>query len=245
MSFNDFIMLKDNDYAVMKQKYDKILENERNDLQEILNKMVEQKGNLEKVNMDGRYDGVISKIRGNIDELSHLIDNNNSNILYKSKVAEIPHVKGLIVDSSGTAITPYRGKMEMEQHANMSTPTVPNLNNGNIDNEQTPTPIRQNTNKRNSPMQGSFVSNLIKQFHLNWKKTKVKSNTLEPKNRFHNIVSLHKKCEPHNMILGSQIDIIRLLLLYLTLRPNCKYLSRLATITNDQFDIYLNIENEH
>jgi len=242
MGFNDFITLSDRDYAVMKQKYDKILENETNDLQEILTKMLDQKSNLEKINMDGRYDSVISKLNGNIDELNRLISNNNSNILYKSKVAEIPHIKGLIVDSSGTAITPVRGKMEMENHANMSTPIDPNMGNRNLDNVETPiSPIRQNTNKRNSPMQSSFVSNIIKQFTLN-KRKKIVTN--EPKNRFHNIITLHKKCEPHNILLGSQIDIIRLLLLYLTLRPNCKYLSRLATIANDQFDIYLNLESE-
>ena len=237
MAFNDFITLSDKDYAIMKQNYDKILENENSDLQEILNKMIEQKNNIEKANMDGRYDSILSKINVNIEELNRLISNNNSNILYKSKSAEIPNIKGLITDSTGTAITPYRSKQEMENHANMS---LPNLSNNNQNNEQsTLPPIRQNSSKRNSPMQGSFISNIIKQFSL-----KKKDNIEYPKNKFHNIVTLHKKCEPHNYLLGSQIDIIRLLLLYLTLRPNCKYLSRIANIANEQFDIYLSIENE-
>jgi len=37
MNFNDFITPSDNDYKIMKQNYDRILENETNDLQEIYN----------------------------------------------------------------------------------------------------------------------------------------------------------------------------------------------------------------
>ena len=51
----------------------------------------------------------------------------------------------------------------------------------------------------------------------------------------------HKDCHPSKKLQYSQIDIIRLILLYLTLNPNCRYCSRLSTLANDQFDILLDL----
>lgn len=52
---------------------------------------------------------------------------------------------------------------------------------------------------------------------------------------------LSEECQPKNVILHNQIDIIRLFLLYLMLKPNCKYLSSITTIANSQFDILLEL----
>ena len=269
MSFNDFITLSDRDYQIMKQNYDRILESETTDLIDIYNKMLEQKSNLLKFNADSRYDSIIDKLNSNITELSNIISNNNSNILYSPKSQEIPQIRGLFGHNVHTtqedgAISPVRSREEIERHNTyLNRDSIsPNLPNNNISlpeqNTSTPSPALPNddnnmrvpgnrpatTTKRNSPMQSSFVSNLIRQFNLNWKKPKKQLIIADNhRNRFHNVGVLHKKnCEPHNMLMGSQIDIIRLLLLYLALRPNCKYLSRIATITNDQFETLLALE---
>jgi len=179
--------------------------------------------------------------------LSQIIANNNSNILYKSPL--LPLSRGnnkhplKICQIDNEAISPIRSKEEIEAHENFSNP--PSNNQPNNDVGLRPSPAIPNnipttTNKRNSPMQSNLISNLIKQFNLNWKRAKkqVISDDFH-RNRFHNIGVMHKKCEPSDIIIGSQIDIIRLLLLYIALRPNCKYLSRIANITNEQFEALL------
>ena len=257
MSFNDFMILKDKDYAIMKQNYNQILEHETNDLKEIYSKMIEQKKSLEKINMDGRYDRVIEKINNNIFEMESLISTNTSNLIYSPKNEIFPQTRNLwsqqnnLPNSNEGAISPIRSEREIEYHNNQSNidsnipnqnPTTPPITEG----DPIPPTNRANISKRNSPMQSPSVPNFFKSFALNWKKQKksilqdIEDNA--PKNKFHNIHSLHNSCEPRNILIGSQIDIIRLLLLYMALRPNCRYISRIASMTNDQFDILLNIQ---
>ena len=304
MKFNDFATLSDRDYEIMKQNYDKILANETHDLNEIAEKMIDQKSSLQKENIDGKYDEIIDKMQSNIDELLGFINIKKSKINTKNNFNQFPLFKNLNklqnMDNSNTAISPTRGKNEMQNQedlANLNSNQEPtsisdtyeffssentensetnnNINNGNLNNtippsdnlsnnsenisNTTPNPVRQNTSKRNSLMQGSFISSLFKQFSINLNKLRSKNahissrnnimqnNSISkqtfPQNRFHNIQTLHKKCEPHNMILGSQIDIVKLLLLYLMLRPNCRYLNRIANIANEQFDIYLMLQH--
>lgn len=50
-------------------------------------------------------------------------------------------------------------------------------------------------------------------------------------------------CSIKSRLHYNQIDIIRLLLLYLSLRPNCRYCSRISTLANDQFDILLELHD--
>lgn len=47
------------------------------------------------------------------------------------------------------------------------------------------------------------------------------------------------KCNTDYIIKHNQIDIIRLFLLFMMLRPNCRHLSVISTVANTQFDILL------
>lgn len=252
MNYNDFITLNDRDYNIMKQNYDRILENETQDLKEILNKMKNHREELMKLNVDSRHDDILLKLDQNIDDLSSIIANNNSNILYKSKTPEIPQIKGLFSNKlsrmdtdPSDVISPIRSidEMKRQNHINEELNNrIPNSDDTGrrpspaLPNESPMQNNRSRTLKRNSPMPGNIISNFIKQFSLNSKKTKKSMSIDTHRNRFHNIISLHRPCNEHDHIMGSQIDIIRLLLLYIALRPNCKYLSRIATIANDQFE---------
>lgn len=44
-------------------------------------------------------------------------------------------------------------------------------------------------------------------------------------------------CDPHKKMVTKELDIIRLLLLYMALRPNCPYTYRLCTIAQDHLEI--------
>lgn len=51
----------------------------------------------------------------------------------------------------------------------------------------------------------------------------------------------YDECDFSLVCKNNQIDIIRLFLLYMMLRPTCKYLPTITTIANDQFDILLQL----
>ena len=322
MNYQDFCTLSEKEYAIMKQNYDTLILNETADLQEILQKMIEQRENLSALNDNGKYNDILRKLDENIKDLENLVAVNTSNISSRDLLSKLPYLKGLKkakkLDTDG-AISPIRSNDEINRHNEMSgamdnsgnlpftelpnnlgndagntptetpanppitntptnpptnTPTNENTNmadetpiqNGNIPSE---TPA-QNTNKRNSPMQSNPISNFIKQFNVNISKMFGESRTkgaqkkdTSPKKCETNNQNFfqpysypdldstigyrerhweHREhCDPRNEIKHHQIDIIRLFLLYLMLRPNCKYMSRVAQIANDQFDILLTV----
>lgn len=322
MNYQDFCTLSEKEYAIMKQNYDTLILNETADLQEILQKMIEQRENLSALNDNGKYNDILRKLDENIKDLENLVAVNTSNISSRDLLSKLPYLKGLKkakkLDTDG-AISPIRSNDEINRHNEMAgamdnsgnlpftelpnnlgndagntptetpanppitnTPTNPPTNmpanentnmadetpmqNGNI---PSTTPA-QNTNKRNSPMQSNPISNFIKQFNVNISKMFGASRTngtqkkdVSPKKCETNNQNFfqpysypdldstigyrdrhweHREhCDPRNEIKHHQIDIIRLFLLYLMLRPNCKYMSRVAQIANDQFDILLTV----
>ena len=318
MNYQDFCTLSEKEYAIMKQNYDTLILNETADLQEILQKMIEQRENLSALNDNGKYNDILRKLDENIKDLENLVAVNKSNISSKDLLSKLPYLKGLKkakkLDTDG-AISPIRSNDEIRQHNEMAgvQPNTPEPNaqtpmdNGAIspnlgfdaDNIPTETPANppitntpanentnmadetpiqngnipsttpaQNTNKRNSPMQSNPISNFIKQFNVNISKMFGVSRTkgaqkkdtspkkcevtnpnffqpytypdLESPIGYRDRRWEHREhCDPRNEIKHHQIDIIRLFLLYLMLRPNCKYMSRVAQIANDQFDILL------
>lgn len=346
MNYQDFCTLSEKEYAIMKQNYDTLILNETADLQEILQKMIEQRENLSNLNDNERYNDILQKLDENIKDLESLIVVNKSNISSKDLLSKLPYLKGLKKAKKldePQAISPIRSNDEINRHNEMSgaqpssplspnqTPSnndaispilsdennLPNMENsgntpniempdnaGNVPtetpanppitntpsnetnmptNENTNMPTNeapmqnesvpnstptQNTNKRNSPMQSNPISNFIKQFNVNISKMfggsrtngaqkkdtspkKCETNNqnffqpytypdLErPFERRERHRDFREHCDPRNEIKHHQIDIIRLFLLYLMLRPNCKYMSRVAQIANDQFDILL------
>lgn len=150
------------------------------------------------------------------------------------------------------------------------TPEDTNNSNSNMPTEPTPTTPIQNDNaqngtntlKRNSPMQSNALFTTIKRFNVtlsrlfnNTSKSRKNSatstqnninyvapqSTLYSQNRYHHEINTNP-CLPPIIFYDNQVDIIRLMLLYLMLRPNCKYMSRIAKLTNEQFDILLELK---
>ena len=297
MNYQDFCTLSEKEYAIMKQNYDTLILNETADLQEILQKMIEQRENLSNLNDNGRYNDILQKLDENIKDLESLIVVNKSNISSKDLLSKLPYLKGLKKAKKldePQAISPIRSNDEINRHNEMSgamdnsrnspisempnntgnmpteTPTNPPITNtpsnndaispilsdennmptneAPMQNESVPnTTPTQNTNKRNSPMQSNPISNFIKQFNVNISKM-FGGNFFQPYTypdlerpfeRRERHRDFREHCDPRNEIKHHQIDIIRLFLLYLMLRPNCKYMSRVAQIANDQFDILL------
>ena len=126
MSFNDFLTPNTQEFEIMKQSYDRILERETNDLKEIHNKMIEQRANLIGHNIDSRYDSIIDKLSSNIAELDSIISTNNSNILYKSPILpqiSKPHSLISRLQNDSTAISPIRSHNEIMRYNNLQVST--------------------------------------------------------------------------------------------------------------------------
>jgi len=116
-----------------------------------------------------------------------------------------------------------------------------------------PTSKTRTNNFRSRPLRSNFFANLAQKLNLNLfnnfnklstkKEYNVDSLSTQPpqNNRFHNVEILHFDCNHHEYLRSNQIDIIRLLILYLTICPTCRYHSLIAEITNCQFDIFLSL----
>lgn len=221
----------------------------------------------------------------NSNNFSDFLENNLGEILPNLNSPQTPSQ-----DNTQTPTTP------IDDLPNPSTPSD-NTQNGNLNNNVPQNgATTPNTPKRNSPMQGSALSNIIKQLNVGAnrilgcnrnkkavgsnnstsqntqissqnrynKNTKTPSNSqsqIRPSNlgEMNNIFMpypmmppgndfSHKPphrpkpdmphgCEPHDIILSDQCDIVRMILLYMMLRPNCRYISRLCNVANDQFEI--------
>lgn len=245
MKYQDYATPSDTTLNIMKQNYDSLIESETQDLQEILEKMKRQRNSIADQNINGRYDDILSKLDENILELENLINSNHTQINSKRSHSTIPSFLGLKkakkLDNS-EAISPIRSIEEnnsiLAPSNNADTSQTPSEVAPNIPSEQTPTQIKT---KRNSPTKRYTLSYAIEQFNqkLNSLFVYKKSTRSRVQNRFHNTPPA--ECEPRSAIFTNQIDLIRLMLIYLMLRPNCKYLSRIATIANCQLDILLGL----
>ena len=303
MKYDDYARLSDENYKIMKQSYENVITEETADLQEILEKLIKQRETLRSNNSNNKYDDMLEKLDNNIADLNSLISGNLSQVASKNS-AFIPNYYGLRskkLDLGDDAISPIRSHQEMLSHGDIAPtqPSTPSDNNqngnsdSNVPQNGTTTP---NTPKRNSPMQGSALSNIIKQLNVganrilgcNRKQRTINSNNLASQNtqvssqnhynkttqnpnnsqsqirpsnlsEMNNIFMpypmtppkydyMHRPphhprpnmphgCEPHDIILSDQCDIVRMILLYMMLRPNCRYISRLCNVANDQFEI--------
>ena len=303
MKYDDYARLSDENYKIMKQSYENVITEETADLQEILEKLIKQRKTLHSNNSGNKYDKMLEKLDNNIADLNSLISGNLSQVASKNS-AFIPNYYGLRskkLDLGDDAISPIRSHKEMLSHGDIvpTQPSTPSDNNqngnsdSNVPQNGTTTP---NTPKRNSPMQGSALSNIIKQLNVganrilgcNRKQRTINSNNLASQNtqvssqnhynkttqnpnnsqsqirpsnlsEMNNIFMpypmtppkydyMHRPphhprpnmshgCKPHDIILSDQCDIVRMILLYMMLRPNCRYISRLCNVANDQFEI--------
>lgn len=281
MKFDDYKILSDRDYTIMKQNYDTLIQSETNDLNEILDKLYKQRQNLIDLNQNHKFDDMLEKIDNNISDIESIIGSNQK-IASTKQSCEIPHYWGLkkpskqdINSDNTNGNNSFSDFLDNEYKNNpIPTPTQPSLDNNlapNIDitppnnNEQSETNLpAQNTTKRNSPMQGSALSNIIKQLNVGAGRLLGKKHThnatikvdkegfgdltggffpypvppdFPPRHKNKKRPNLGDGCEPHDIALSNQCDIVRLILLYMMLRPNCRYISRLSSVACDQFEI--------
>ena len=258
MNYNDYQLPNDKEYGIMKQNYTTNLSRDAQELQQILDKMKDVRASLAHENSDGRYNSILYKYDSNIDELERLIHGLDLSPTRHVNTYSIPNIPSEFrsvrkLQNNEAAISPIRSDDEISRHRNMSTspnqpsmdrPTTPNTpitedspiapNIPDTSNRNT----RANTNKRNRPMQGSILSTLFKKFAINHSQAYSDDGY---RNKYH--VQVANECISIQKIRTNQIDIVRLLLLYLALNPNCRYCSRIASLASDQFMILNEMSN--
>lgn len=228
MKFNDYKLSSDKECEILKSNYDKVFKQEIDDLNEILEKMTNQRDNLQKENISGRYSQLIDKLDEDILKLENIVRSTmyrkSTPSSYTLNIPSNLRKVNKLADNNG--LSPVRSIEENERHQEY-------INN----NSNTPT-LTPNPPRRGRPIRGFAITDLLDKFSL---KSNKKSATMAPIDRFRYHTIIATSCRPHNKIMHSQIDIIRLLLLYLTLRPHCQYTSIISTIANDQFESYVNL----
>lgn len=255
-------------FGKIQQSFSEKSLHEVEDLQEIQNKMLEQKNNLSKKNIDGRYDEILDQLSRNIEEIGKIISNEKRTLstqknLLKSNENRKYYQMQMLLNTDPTSPSPYRGKTEME-NINTYTPNndlniTPNISNGDTllpretfdtINSNNPSDISTNpidqerervTRKRNSPLQSNFISNIIAKFNLNKKRSNINSIPNENKMKFHNISILHHSCGRYPSEVGCQVDLMRLLFLFLATRPYSRHRDFICSLATSQFEVTLQL----
>ena len=238
MKFNDYKLSSENECEMLKKSYSQVLKQEVDDLNEIVEKMLSQKENLEKQNVDGRYSEIIEKLTEDINKLKNIVHSTiHSKKDFTNYTLSVPSSYRKISKLNDPAVvTPIRSIEENEKHEEYMENLIPN-NTPNIP-APSPQPSKPaTTSKRSRPMHSGSIINLFAKLALN----KKSARRLAPIDRWRYHTIITTSCHPKQQLLHGQIDIIRLLLLYLTLRPTCKYMSVVASITHDQFENYINL----
>ena len=231
MEYNDYAILSDQDYVTLQKHFEKIRTNEKNDLEEILHKLEDQHTIFNALSPVDAYNDIKVKIANDIELLKNIIYGKSNYIKNLSLKPEIP-------------APPNEFKNSFFINNLQSNKT----NKTNISNSF------QNNSK-------NLFNNLLQKlnFSRNKNTTKIHSypQTQSHPNRKYEYYSdydykKHKQpesinsnnCSPLEKVCIQQLDIIRLILLYITLRPNCPYIHSLSTIAVDQLDIYLKIKDK-
>jgi len=219
MQYNDNNLTNDKSCFCIRQKFNESLSEEQKDLKEIYDKMLDQRNLLAESIKDNKY--IIDNAGKTLNQLRNIITTNSQSVHTMDEAyGKVPHSSD--IPNSNTNI-PNNYFPNGNTPNSIPTPNVPNTN---IPNQ------RRNLIQRRNPLQNSIFAPISSLF--------IKKNP-EQKNRFHNTQHIQSNCNPRQKVITGQIDLIRLLLLFITLRPHCRYLSSISTITSSQFDILLNL----
>ena len=121
-------------------------------------------------------------------------------------------------------------------NTNNNVPNIDNNSDSNTNNNtSSPTRNRTRLSSRGSPLQ-SGIATLARAI---FSKIRGRHSIIDDgyRNRFHNRVVEISNCNPHNKLITNECNILRLLLLYITLHPHCRHCHTLSTIASERLEI--------
>lgn len=225
MEYNDNQIVCNQTANTINRKHSDIRALETQDLQEILSKMNYQKSQLLRENHDSKYNKIIEIFDENINSINNMISRGQQ---YQKK-SVISALNSFAPDVYGKV--PHESTLSLEQ----STPQSPNV---------------QNTRKRRFPMQGSILSSITKSFMPKRKSSVASQHHSDCEHKYYQRDCNHDwecehhhrpDCNPKDKLVTNQIDLLRLLLLYITLRPHNPCTHRICNVCTEQFDVLMQL----
>lgn len=222
--YNDYKLVSDREAVAMRQKFDESKQAKISDLRDIYDSMLLQRDRIKGLN-DTSYDGILSTYDRHLQTLQRIIDRESGSIVLAS--ATEPYGK----IPSANEISRHENILDSTDTPDTSFGKVPNSADTTLN--STEPPIVRNQ-KRNSPMQSHAILTANRQSAL---KIPYKGllELLAEKTSNKSVACKDKT------ILNGQIDILRLILLLIALRPNYACVPRLCTIANEQFGVLLQL----
>ena len=267
MNYNDNSIISEDSAQNVRQLHNNSNTEKAQDIGNIYNKMLEQKQYMIEHNSDHSLDDIIAITDSHISRLRTLIKTNNYLIEkdYQSTPRNSQQYNIFVNQiSTNTPLPHYRPyintPVSMYPHNTTpnSTDNQPNINIDipNNNNPQNNSSMRPNTNNnvpninnalvqpnnpprkrtRSSPLQSRILSNIAKSIF-----GKIKPlNSIKPDekhNRFHNTFVMSTPCNYHKKIISNECDILRLILLYITLHQHCINTCSLSAIAEERIQI--------
>lgn len=236
MIYNDYKFATEQEYGIMKKTYSQSLSNKNNDLIEISQKMQEQRDFLRNQPKSQNFESILKKLDICIKELDRIVSSN------EREIGKLLGKSARTLDN-GNVISPIRHIDEISASINPPSEDLLNDNkeSNTIDIDTSPTsPTKPIQSKRHCPQQGSSIFNAFRQIDVGLGKLFGFKKSFAPTSLNKNKPLPHE-CQPNEIIKHNQIDIVSLLLLYMMINPNCRFLPTICNITNAQYDILLQV----
>ena len=202
MIYNDNKLTPEKECNVINSKFSIKDEHQLKDLQEIHNKLKEQRDSLKSLNNDGKYNDIIKSIEDNMKSIENIM-RKHYNVSSQSCSADMS--------------SDVYGKIPRSKRTNTTV-------------------TRQ---QRSSPMQSNPFASFFKSvFGLKQPRIIIREDGY--RNRFHNIV-IQSECDPHRKCITRQVDILRMIMLFVALNPHCIFLPKICNIASNQLDLLLTL----
>ena len=235
MNYNDNSIISDKNARAFNNSMGNIKIQQLGELKEIRNKLSEQELLIQSSNHK-EVDSILHTIKSNLRTLDRIITTaKTQNIDNKDVYGKTPSHDEIM------RMKNYNNEIENRPIENSPTEIVDN---------PPPPPSRSDgrrtMSQRSFPMQGSILSTIVKSIST---KLSNRNKNLEIKedfrqNRFHNIIAQHHDhhdCDSNRKCVTKQVDLLRLLVLYITLQPNHYCIRPICNILNDQFDVFMKL----
>lgn len=154
----------------------------------------------------------------NLDRIPSRLPNTNNNIPNIDNQLELPNLNQ---------------DRQFDNQTGDNSSSLPNNNTPTTDNGSNNQSINRNNTsnsrtQRNSPLQSRYLSSIVKSIFGKKLRSQILIQEDKYRNRFHNVVIQTSRCNHHKKIITNECDILRLLLLYITIHPHCRYTCQLS-----------------
>lgn len=228
IEYNDNILANNQQYDNMRKAYQFSHNSDIFDLKQIAEKMKEQRESFRLENRANEYDEIIRKIDNDISDLDCIINISNRASNFSHKASNKNTLNRIL----------------SKHHISKQTTNQTMLNSSQIDNK---IPIKKTTLFRRLSSRIyhnlSAINNRLRcrnkvpihndPLHNNQPNYPLTNYSIDLDSGL-NVATM---CEPRRQLYTNQLDIIRLLLLYMALRPNNHHCHRICNITLSQFEV--------